>query len=430
MEPGITHMLRLTKFFACVWFLVAITPAWADWDSHNGGGGFTLAQRNGWVANTPKCQTAASCEAAMVAYVKTLNPSWGDVLGSSIGDSGLYYNLSVTLTRSGTGSLQAQWFKDDDGTGCVTGNVDPQGYDCEAPPNCAGDITGKAFLRPVGSADSRGDICHESSQCVMTATNVIDLSSGQGLIEYTGTASECTSEDVEPINADNETSNCISSGGDTFCTEPDLADENCGMLNDQYICLGSVPEGNCTFYGSGDVACSSTAGSPPAPDDGVTPGAPASPDMTINVNGDTINLYNSGTASGSTGDVSGTQQGDQPAQEINVDVDFSEIIENEPPSNSFTGDIDSDIADTGTELDTIVTELGDANDFAVTNNTGDSWTSIFGYTYSCSDIVLQVPAMAVTLECASLADLRAILGWIARVIFFIAVFNLVMNRPK
>ena len=341
-----------------------------------------------------------------------------------------YYSRSDSGSGPPGGfSFSWRWYiNDNDPEDCPSGQIEPQGYDCVPPPDCTGDITGQAFLRPVGSADNKGNICHESSQCLMTVNSLTELASGAGMVEYTGTNQECTTEPEEMVTSQNELENCISSGGDIFCTEPDLADENCGMLNGEYICLDSIPDGNCTFYGDGGMACSPTAGSPPAPDDGVTSGTPANPDNTVSTDGNTVNIYNNSTVNNSLGDTSGTEQGENP--ELTIEIDFSQIIEDEPPSDSFVGDINDDITETGNALQSVEDELADPNDFGLSTTAGNEWTSIFGYTYSCSDIVLAVPTGNVTVECAELSDLRAVLGWIARVIFFIAIFNLILRRPE
>ncbi|MCG8456317.1 MAG: hypothetical protein MI919_08545 [Holophagales bacterium] len=180
---------------------------------------------------------------------------------------------------------------------------------CDSSTQCDESITGKVFLRPVFSGGSTGNICHESSQCTMTAQNVTGLSGGD-LVEYVGTNQSCNAEPVENVDESNEQPQCITSGGNTWCTEPDLADQNCGMLNGEYVCLDSIPDGECTFFGNGNMACDSTASSPPAPDDGVSAGTPAPADISVNNNGNNVNVYGSGTVAGSTTPSSGTSQPD------------------------------------------------------------------------------------------------------------------------
>lgn len=329
-----------------------------------------------------------------------------------------------------TSNCPVNWKFTGQGSGCPAGTqegVDGNGFPACNPagPSCDGSVTGKAIIRPASSGEANLPICGDASNCQFTPVNTIDLGGGQVMVEYEGTASDCGGTDPQRSETQGEQPQCISTAGNTFCTEPNLADQNCGYLNDEYLCLESVPPGDCIFFGNGDMACSSGAGSPPAPDDGVTPGTPAPPNSTVNLNGDTINIYNSGTVAGQTG----TSTGSDTPEPAELELDFSQIIENEPPAGSFVGDINQSQTDTGAELDAVIAELADPQDFGVTTTAGSEYSNIFGVSYSCSDIVLDAFGHSVTLECAALADMRAILGWIARVIFFIAVFDLMMRRP-
>lgn len=328
-------------------------------------------------------------------------------------------------------SSSEKWIDFDLSVDCTgTEEFNPETGLCEEPaPTCDGSVTGTAFLRPVFSGGSTGDICHESSQCKLTATSVTGVGSDD-LIEYTGTGDDCTSEPEIPLNESNEGPNCISSGGDTWCTEPDLADENCGYLNDEYLCLDSIPEGECTFYGNGDMACSSTAGSPPAPDDGVTPGTPATPDTTIDNNGTDIDIFDNGTVGGSTGGTSGTSQPQGPGsdpQELNLD--FSEIIETEPDSGSFDDDVLQDVSDMADDTQGLIDDLTDPADFGESTTVGVDLTSALGYT-ACADVVISAGMKSITFSCADSQIIRDWLGWAMRVVFLIAMFQLVTTRPQ
>lgn len=89
----------------------------------------------------------------------------------------------------------------------------------------------------------------------------------------------------------------------TYCTNP-TGGGNCGEINNQFVCLGNIPQGGCVAMAAGDKACDSSAGTPPAPDSG-TAGHPATPTDTINTSGGggmppTVNYYNSSTVSGSS----------------------------------------------------------------------------------------------------------------------------------
>lgn len=82
-----------------------------------------------------------------------------------------------------------------------------------------------------------------------------------------------------------------------FCTSQ-ANEHNCGFLNDEFVCLGSVPVDGCTVLGDGGRVCGEEAPMPPVPDAG-TAGVPATPDLVIEVNDSTVNYYNSTTVSNS-----------------------------------------------------------------------------------------------------------------------------------
>lgn len=297
---------------------------------------------------------------------------------------------------------------------------------CEAPSQCDNTISGKTFLRPVFSGGATGDICHESSQCVMSAGDTTGLANGD-LIEYVGTNQSCNAEPEIDVPPQAEQDQCLSDSSLTWCQSPDPSDQNCGTLNGDWICLGSVPDGNCTFFGNGNMACAANATSPPAPDTG-TPGNVAPPDNTINHNGNTTNIYNNTTVTGSSAGASGTDQGSQPSEAPEIDLDFSDIIENEPASDSYRGEIDTATGVLGTLGDDVLAEIGDPNDFTGSSTLGTTINNAFGYS-SCADIALNAFGNTVTLTCADVSQTRDVLGWIARVIFLLAVFQLLTRGP-
>ena len=99
---------------------------------------------------------------------------------------------------------------------------------CPPLPTCDESITGVKKWLPGWSG---GSVCDESSQCVLSISNTVNIGSSD-LVEFTGTADSCTAEPNQSLNPQ---PGCISSGGDTFCVDADLADQNCGMLNGEYI---------------------------------------------------------------------------------------------------------------------------------------------------------------------------------------------------
>lgn len=319
----------------------------------------------------------------------------------------------------------------DAGGECVAPAVfDSDLGDCITPATCDDSITGTAFLRPVFSGGNTGDICHESSQCKMSAGSVTGLAAGD-LVEYIGTNESCGAEPVEQVGAEAEQAACITSGGDTWCTEPDLADQNCGYYNEDYLCLGDIPDGGCTFFGNGDMACSSNATSPPAPDDGITPGNVATPDGTINNNGAITNIFEGATVGASSGATSGSQQtgagyaGQTEAQEI----DFSQIIEQEPDSGSFDDDATQVINDTSGELDDLIAEFTDPEDFGESTTLGADISGALD-SLSCTDMYIEAGQFTATISCADAAPLRNAFGWAMRIFFLLAMFHMITTRPR
>jgi len=268
------------------------------------------------------CTSATDCGDVTVAWANAngseIHKPYCLTSNPQIVDSGSSWEAVTKYSRecesesavgTGTGAVFViyEWYDSDIPAECGGGATAP---DC--PEECDGTITGKTFLRPVFSGGHTGDICHESSGCVMSAGSTSGLSGGD-LVEYAGTASGCSSEpNVANVPDSAEDANCISSAGDVWCTEPDLADQNCGYLNDDYLCLDSIPEGECTFFGNGKVACESTAATPPTPDDGVTPGTPATPDAVVNSDSATTNIFNSSSVTNSTEPTAAGQQSDGP----------------------------------------------------------------------------------------------------------------------
>jgi len=98
-----------------------------------------------------------------------------------------------------------------------------------------------------------------------------------------------------PPQSGDEDDDCMQVPGiGLVCAESD----RCGSVNGDRVCPGQVPSGQCVGYASGGVACSSTAATPPAPDNG-TPGTPAPPDVVISVNSSSTNYFNQTSVAGS-----------------------------------------------------------------------------------------------------------------------------------
>ncbi len=398
------------------------------------------AQQQAYTSSHGSCTSVAGCVATEVTWRLTnaapgfyvdcyQNPNASST-GPALSQGIWRITARVECERASSGTLSQHqndfiWPEVD-----VPAECDQSPNPPECPEACDGSITGDDIWRP-GNGIGGGAICMENTGCVANIVNKTEIGSSD-LVLYVGTANGCTSQpDVQA-----ETSfdpQCIAEGGDTWCSSDNQTGENCGELNGAYICLETVPDGACTFFGNGDMACSSNAGTPPGPDNG-TPGQGATPDGSIG-SGDgttqsTINTFSSTTVGGSSGGTQGSNQGDAPAPtEVTVELDFSDIIEtaNEPTSAQ---DIDTQTATSEGEVDAVIAELGDPSDFASPTVSGG--TTIEGaLSYgSCADVSIGGGAFpVVTLSCSDTADLRAVLGWILRIVLAMFAFNLVMTKP-
>lgn len=141
--------------------------------------------------------------------------------------------------------------------------------------------------------------CNALSKCKMDVTSSTSLG-GQTVYTITHTDQNCTHSQVPPPGEDDlsDGESCAGSGAVQFCSS-EQGSANCGFVNGEYACLGSVEGDGCAVMPSGARACGASAPTPPVPDNG-TPGQPADPDGQITINeGDTINYYNSSTVGGS-----------------------------------------------------------------------------------------------------------------------------------
>jgi len=159
--------------------------------------------------------------------------------------------------------------------------------------------------------------------CKVTARSINDfwLPSGTspgdmyGVIRLTETGDECTTEPAtpedteeppptEPVNPAPEGENCVTSDAGVEYCDADSYGENCGYVNDNYVCLGKTDPDECWVNADGSRLCGESAPSPPVPDNG-TPGQKATPTDTVQSTGpggtsNTYNYYNSTVVAGSS----------------------------------------------------------------------------------------------------------------------------------
>lgn len=150
------------------------------------------------------------------------------------------------------------------------------------------------------------------------------------------TGQVCTESPSIPGSGDNyppdSDGSCVAGGLGVTCLGAGTP-AGCGDVNGEIVCPETVPDGNCTFFGNGNLICSGDAGSPPAPDNG-TPGQPAAPDQTWQTHDPTTNtsghvdIFGSGTVSGSSGPVTGG--GDPTGAGVPGDSDGDGVPDNFP----------------------------------------------------------------------------------------------------
>lgn len=150
---------------------------------------------------------------------------------------------------------------------------------------------------------SGSSYCHALSNCKVQVSSAVSMQ-GQTLYTWRHTSSNCSG----PEGAGGEGGEACIGNDPSFCSagpgDNDQPDSNCGFLNDSFVCLDRIEDDGCAVATDGSRACGPDAPTPPVPDNG-TPGDPADPDVTIEINneGDRIvNWFSGGTSAGSARD--------------------------------------------------------------------------------------------------------------------------------
>lgn len=159
-----------------------------------------------------------------------------------------------------------------DGSGVIT---------CEEPTNCPF-VNGEKFFKQ-GSGTAPDNL--NDQECAFEKCGANISMDGGWMGNY------CVTGNAEGGDDDVTTGlNCVqTSGGTQYCADTTMQDENCGTINGEYVCLGSVPDGACTFFGSGSAIC--TSGS-----------QTNTPDETItDQDGNEFDLFESGDTGGTAG---------------------------------------------------------------------------------------------------------------------------------
>lgn len=127
----------------------------------------------------------------------------------------------------------------------------------------------------LDSAWSAICVTHEGNQCRAVSTGPQVGIGGTWGGNYRITGEGCDSEPEPDSTTPEQTTTCGSKDGVTVCASQNAA-PNCGTVNGDYVCVGSLPDDSCTFLSGGGVVCTVGTSSPPAPteSDGMTPAAP------------------------------------------------------------------------------------------------------------------------------------------------------------
>lgn len=206
--------------------------------------------------------------------------------------SGLRYDVGHPSGESFTDNGTFSWT-----TTTAACPVDP----CDAVKDSTATLTGTGTSVPASGCYNK---CEYKPDGVGVALGGTWVSQGKA----TGVTGSCGGGPAE----ESQRPNCISSSKGIFCASK--TKRSCGTINGETVCLDDVPHDNCVLTSDGGAVCGSSAGSPPAPDDGDEGGGIASADLELKDSdgaggGDTYNYYTSTTVQGSTSGASGDAPG-------------------------------------------------------------------------------------------------------------------------
>ena len=274
------------------------------------------------------------------------------------------------------------------------------------------------------------------NNCGIETANIFHvggLTSGQTVMRGYYTGNECASGLPQTDTFSDNPSGCITgAGGTEACISEQIPD--CGLVNGQYVCADTVPEGNCVFIAGGSFVCTQVAETtPPLPDNGTT-GDVATPDATItdSTNGDVTNIYSSTTISSSTITPVNTSGGGQgplgtASDPLNVDlvIDESGVVDNGYDDQGFMN---------ATGLEGHLSDMESTDTDNAPFNVLIDWPALFGLPSplaTCSDVTVPLPG-SVDLEipfCSGIQHLRDLLAWALFLMTAWACFELVMTKP-
>lgn len=195
----------------------------------------------------------------------------------------------------------------------LTTRENPDG--CPPPDQCSG-------LKSEGVGDQFTSLhypgadgyCNPVSNCKMSVDSSVEAD-GTTIYKVLHTDLSCAHGAVPPPVGDQAVDGETCGGANPeFCLAK--AGENCGYLNDSFVCLPKVGETECAVFGDGGRVCGNRAPTPPVPDNG-TPGTAATPaaavTSTVNNVSTTFNYFNATQVAGSSRDPGAS--GDDPYDE-------------------------------------------------------------------------------------------------------------------
>jgi hypothetical protein len=294
------------------WFLLLGTVALAWGNSSHAADEYSANIGPAWTpGGLQTCSDQASCNAVLESQTNWTNCWPVDIESgpnSPLEESTRYRLHSVVkCSSSGVTAGNIFWYTADKQS-CES--WDPVTGSCDAA-ECDPVNVGKRELLPFqpGTSIPSQGLCDTSTNCNAVPVDEPfchgDTQSGTQTctLEVIHTADACTLPESADLDNNSDGPKCASVGGNQLCKDPSDPNQgfNCGFYNDNYVCLGLIPDGDCIFLADGGMACGSNSGSPPAPDDGVTVGVPAPADDSLSDGSSTTNIYNSGTVANSSG---------------------------------------------------------------------------------------------------------------------------------
>lgn len=224
-------------------------------------------------------------------------PGWTSLTVTSFDPGGAFPAGGGTCRFQANGSIPLS-------NGDIQWRVNPTGCPLE---DCSAWEGASSFSR-MREGFGPAETCNADSGCMATRQRATCLGdnpeTSDCLVTYTLTGEACESSEgqEEADFFEGAAEGCISGSAGEFCQSELTNGENCGYLNDQFICVGQTGNDNCNVMADGSRVCGTQAPMPPVPDNG-TPGTRATPDGQLVVqNGNTYNFYSSTTVGGSSRD--------------------------------------------------------------------------------------------------------------------------------